>query len=205
MNKLIFATTSLIVFITLVLPVCLTLLVTNVPENNQPGFSHTQKVYDKNPVEQKIIPKKDLFSGIGVSIKNPNLVNNRDLLFEVYDSTNTKLRTITINGKYISDGKFVKFFFDPIKESANKEFTLKFLSPEPEKENALEVEMSYQGNQVAYVIFNRPSNLLNQTFLVYKDWFSRLGTDRGFAIFYLVSLSILLIFYLKSLKSNKIN
>lgn len=205
--KLITFTTITVIFIALILPAVLSFAVVNIPNNDQPSLDKTQKIYGDLIVFQAFTSKTENLATIGMSIKNPNLANKKDITLSIYDEGGILLRSVTINGKNIADGKFVKFKFEPIVGSQNKNFTFTLMSPTTSKEDAdkneaLEVFLSDQtiegasilrigdrevsNSIVSFVSFSKPPYPTYVMENIYSKWFNKFSADWQFLIIYTV-------------------
>lgn len=183
--KLVLIMTVMTMVLVVILPAILGLGMKNMPVNNQPPLLTTQKIYSLNKASQEITIRRENLSGIGVSLKNPNLVNKKDITLSIYNDKNDLLRSVSINGNRISDGGLVKFNFEPIGYiAADLSFTLSApIASEPE---ALEVFLDNEG-QVSYISFYQPISL---TLIkdIYINWFNRFAADTVFAVIYFITI-----------------
>lgn len=207
-HKSILFTVIFVFILSLLLPLGLTFGIKHLPGDTQPSLTNTEKIYGQISLSQSFISPKDNLEGIGVSIKNPNFANKKDAFVKIYDENNNVIRTISINGKNIADGNFVKIFFEPIADSYNKKFTWSISSPDSKFEDALEIFLT--GNRpiwskelkvgekltpdsLSYITLHHIKNSTQVLNLVISDWIQRLIQDRIFFISYsLILLSLLL-------------
>jgi hypothetical protein len=137
------------------------------------------------------VAKTNNLTAIGLSIRNPNLKNRKDVIFSLYDSGGTLARTVTINGMNLEDGSFIKFVFPPIAESVGKEFSFTISSPGAGPEETIEVfiinsrealsgiteyvylEETFEGG-TPIVTYSKPESKLSTVKEVYSNWLSRL-------------------------------
>lgn len=208
--KTIIFTSILIIFTVLILPGLLSFEIRNVPDRNQPSFDRTQEIYGNLIISQTFTSTDDNLSMIGLSIKNPNLENKRDILFSILDSGGGLLRDSMLNGKSIHDGDFVKFKFLPIKDSKNKIFTFSLSAPSSNQQEALEVFLTKQVSQgveyltvepikidqeeakmsVSFVPFYKVTSPYQLILEIYRDWMKRFFADKYFAIFYILLITV---------------
>ncbi len=190
----------------IILPFTLCFAVRLIPANYQPSLDYPQKVFKDITVTQSFIASKDNLSAIGVSIKNPNLLNKKDISLTLRGEEG-ETRIVTLNGGSIEDGGFVKFFFDPISSSKNKHYIFQFSSPNSDKEESLQVFITNQkvndqelviGGEkrqgaVSFVDFYKPVSVISSPVMVYEEMINRLLADTPFVIFYFsVFLSLVL-------------
>ena len=90
MRKLIYFTTTIILFLVFLAPAVLALDIKSIPGNDQPGYSQTLDVYGSRDISQRFVSQVANLSAVGTSIKNPNLLNRKDITFTLYDE-NMKL------------------------------------------------------------------------------------------------------------------
>jgi len=189
MRKLIYFTTTLILSLVFLAPAVLALDIKSIPGNDQPGYSQTLDVYGSRDISQRFVSQVANLSAVGTSIKNPNLLNRKDITFTLYDENMKLVRTDTVNGLNIEDGSFFKFVFEPIPDSQNKTYIFNLKSPKAGPEDLIEVFLSqnppnwiveynydlktYPGG-IPIVIFSRPTSKLETVKEVYSNLFSRL-------------------------------
>ena len=215
MNKLITATVLIVIFMVVGVPFVLALLLKYVPYNIQPGLAGTQDIYGLITVSQDFVSQKDNLTGVGLSIKNPNLKNKKDLLLELYDNGDNLIRTTVVNGASIEDGDFVKLIFDPVEFSSNKKFKVNLSSRLTGKEDVLQPfytqeNISWMGNIVldngieaeelegslAMVTFHKPASKLALVKEIFQGVSTRFFQDKFFSAFYLSTISVLVIILL---------
>lgn len=198
--KLIFTTSVLIIFSTFFLPAIFTLFMKDTPNNFQPSLQSTQAIYKDIAISQSFISEKDNLSGIGMSIKNPYFRNKKDVILKVYDEGHNHQRTIVINGINIADGSLLKFKFDPVKNSANKQFSFELLAPNVDNQGeSSEVFLTYTipswsrglyinndltEGSISFFTLHRSANPIQSMFDMYKNWFYKLTKDPVFSIVY---------------------
>src|SRR5260221_2368643 len=122
MKSIIF-TTVVVILLILIIPGVLAVGIINIPDRYQPSLDQVQKIYSSVVLSQSFLSKRENLSIIGVSIKNPNLENKKDIFLSVYDTSNNLLAKSVVSGKSIPDGEFIKFKFVPINNSKDKLFT----------------------------------------------------------------------------------
>src|SRR3989344_2402343 len=88
-----------IFFFAIFLPVISTFAIRLIPSGIQPSLENTQKIYQDLTLSQSFVSLKDNLAGIGVSIKNPNFANKKDVTFNIYDKDNNLIRSVILNGK----------------------------------------------------------------------------------------------------------
>src|SRR3989344_7026524 len=108
MKKQITVTIIFIFCLVVLLPLGLTFGIKYVPSGTQPPLGNTQKIYKDVVLAQSFVSLESNLSGIGVSIKNPNFANKKNLNISLLDNENKLVRSIVLNGKNIGDGDFVK-------------------------------------------------------------------------------------------------
>lgn len=218
--KLALITTLLIISLLTLIPIGLTFGIKYLPGGVQPSLGNTQKIYKDIEVSEDFISPKDNLSGIGTSIKNPNFANKENLTLNLYDDRGELLRSITVNGKNIADGKFVKLFFDPINYSEDKKFTLTFSSPASSYEDSLELFLANEkpswnlqyrvkseviDKELSFVTLHNLSSSTQVLSLVWGNFVKKFFEDRYFAIFYLFLLSAISLAFIWQTKSQRKN
>lgn len=210
MKHILFTTIFILLLITYI-PFGLTFGIKLIPVGIQPSLGDTERIYEQNTLSQSFISKKDNLAGIGVSIKNPNFANKKNALVSIYDSEKNLIRSITLNGQNIADGKFVKILFDPIKDSEGKIFTWSIESPTSNFDDALEIFLTQNkpewsldfkvgekltDKSLSYVTLHRPKTMTEVAAKVLSSWINRLTADTSFFISYFLVISILVSFFL---------
>lgn len=205
MKILVILTTIFVLTLVTFLPISLTFGIKFIPGGTQPSLGNTISIYEHFTLSQSFISTKDNLAGIGVSIKNPNFANKKQAFVNIYDSDNKIIRSITLNGQNIADGKFVKIFFDPIREAYNKRFIWSISSPASNFDDALQIFLTnnkpdwsldfkvgdkLSDESLSYVTLHRPKNLTEVAAKVLSDWTNKLAGDSVFFITYLLVTSI---------------
>ncbi|QQG42213.1 MAG: hypothetical protein HYV90_02755 [Candidatus Woesebacteria bacterium] len=141
MNKLIWFTTSAILFLVFLFPAVLAFGIKLIPNGDQPGYISDQRlgVYGIRDISQKFTSEKANLSAIGTSVRNPNLQNKKDITLTLFDEKMNIVRTTTINGRNVEDGNFIKFVFDPIPDSKNKTYIFTLASPDAGPGETIEI------------------------------------------------------------------
>lgn len=205
MNKLIIFTVIFIIFLIIVIPVSLSVMIRFIPSGTQPPLRDTEKIYGSFILTQKFISDMDNLAGIGVSIKNPNYKNKKEVKIKIFDSEDKLIRSVILNGQNIADGEFVKIMFDPISDS-KKVYSWSIESGESTVEDALEIFLTDQkppwslefkvgkseaNYGLSYVTFHKvkPLVVLNK---VFSGWFTNLFSDRSFFVFYVSTILIII-------------
>lgn len=199
MRRLILATSFIVLTIISIVPFVGSLFLRHIPENIQPSLDQTVKIYDKIKITQIIKVKHNNFSELGLSIKNPNLANKKDITLRVYDGE--VIRNSVLNGAHIQDGKFVKFKFEPILASQNRSYKIGIESEMSNVNDAFEVFVAYDGSSeilvddqkipgsLSLVIFYKTPNILHAYFQIVNGAWSRLMGDMSFLVVYSVLLA----------------
>ncbi len=209
--KIIIFTTVLVLILVCILPALLALGIRNVPDRYQPSLDRVQEAYGDVVISQSFISTRDNISMIGLSIKNPNLENKKDISMNIYDKDNNLLRKSTLNGKSIPDGDFIKFKFPPIQDSKNKMITFSLSAPSSGKTEALEIFLTKQSisgveylkvspikvddqeasMSTSFVPFYKVSSPIALMSEIYIDWVKRFFADRIFSVVYILLIASL--------------
>src|SRR4030042_2637218 len=191
MKKLIWFTTTAILFLIIVIPAVLALGINLIPGESQPGYNSEQRLslYRVRDVAQQFISQDPNLSAIGTSIRNPNLKNKADIILTLFDAKMQVVRTSVINGRNVEDGNFIKFVFDPIPDSENKTYIFTLASPAAGPEETIEVFAApnmpswiqqYTYDQKVYpgglpiVLYFKPVSKITVIKNIYSSLFSRL-------------------------------
>jgi len=189
---MIWLTTSFVLSLVFIVPAILVMGLKMIPGNIQPGFDSNVRIsiYRDRVFSQKFISKVNNMTAIGVSIRNPNLKNKADIIFNLHDSEGFTLRTVMINGQNLEDGSFTKLVFAPVPDSLGEEYFFTISSPAAGPEETIEVfiiepddlsgitEYSYleetHSGGTPIVVYEKPGSKLNTVKAVYSSWLSRL-------------------------------
>lgn len=174
MNKHIIYTSVFVIFLIFILPVISLLPISYVPGNTQPGFigRSTKNVYGDITVKQEFVSIKNNLSGIGLSIKNPSNANHNEIFVKVFTENGIELRSTSLNGYSIQDGSFVKFIFDPIVDSKNKNYYFEVSSKDSSDLNAMGPFWE-ENKGLPAVYYFKPANQYEKIKEVYINLFSR--------------------------------
>ncbi len=192
MKKMIWLTVAFVLGLVFLVPIVLSVSLKMVPVNIQPGFNNNVKlsIYRDRVFVQKFVSKEENLTAIGMSIRNPNLKNKADIIFNLSNLDGSILRSVTLNGMNLEDGSFTKFVFDPISDSLGKEYIFTVSSPGAGPEEIIELfvigvdsssgitEYSYMGEAheggTPIVQYLRPVNKVEIIKEVYSNLISRL-------------------------------
>jgi len=196
MKKLIFLTTLIVLFLVFIAPAVLALGIKYLPGDLQPPLEGTRGVYWIFEVSQEFFSPMDNLTALGMSIKNPNLKNKKDITLLLYDENGNLVRKSVLNGQNIEDGAFVRFLFDPVKDSKNRHFKFVLSAPDAGAEDLLEVfytqkKPSWIGKMVAIegveeseidggvslVTLHKPESSLFVIKTIYRGWLAQISTS----------------------------
>ena len=149
-NNVIIFTTCLITFLLFVLPILMIIPIKMVPSGDQPGYGDMGRVsvYGLREFKQIFVSTDKNLVAIGTTIKNPNLKNKKNILFNLYDEKGSLIRTTILNGFNIGDGDFVKIIFEPIIDSKDKKYYFTLSSPTAGEEEIIELFLIKPTNEV---------------------------------------------------------
>ncbi len=223
-NKPIFLTVVFVLFVLTVLPLLLLSTLNSVSYSDQPSLDFTYELYGDRKIKQEFTPSWDFLDGIGMSIKNPNLMNKKPIIMEIYKDNNV-VRLSTLNGLNISDGSFIKFRFPFIVGSENKKFEIVLTSPETRNEESLGIFLTNKNNivdlgnltadqkiidgKISLVGFYHVNSKLGLIRYVFNNFIFKFLKDKTFAVFYLaLNIFILLVLinpirFVTKIKPNK--
>lgn len=195
MNKIIIMGFSIIAA-AILLPVILSIGISLIPGNTQPSLTTTERIYNDAIIDQVFNASRDNLSGIGLSIKNPNYQNKKDVTVSLYHS-GEYIRSKTVNGASIADGDYVKFIFDPVHNSNGKRYNFTVSASQADVSEALEVFYSDKPN-LSFVTLYRPTSIISLNTEIYGNLLANLVSDTGFFIFWISGVVIILgsIFYI---------
>ncbi len=178
MKKMVWFTTFSILFLLFVVPGLMATLIKMVPANDQPGYGDKGRVsiYGIRDFRQDFISKDKNLIAIATTIKNPNLKNNKDIIFNLYDENNNLIRTTTINGFNIGDGDFVKIIFEKVADSKNKKYYFTLSSPDAGQEEVVEVFLTGPTSEILSYTYDKETHLGGAPIVTYHKPDSRLET-----------------------------
>ena len=188
-NKMVWFTTASILFLLFIVPGLLASLIKMTPANDQPGYSGDNRVsiYGKRDFSQTFISKYDNLVAVATTIRNPNLKNKKDIIFNLFDEDNNLIRATKLNGFNLNDGDFVKIVFEPILASKDKKYYFTIASPDAGNEETIELFLTGQTTEVIeyeyddevrpggapMVTFHKPVSRLETVKLVYLNFFEK--------------------------------
>lgn len=189
MKKLIILTTTFVIFLVFIVPFVAALLIKMIPANDQPGYFGTRGIYGEFTVSQEFTSTKNNLTAIGTSIGNPNLKNKTKIIFNLFDSNNIPVRSVTLSGMNVGDGAFIKIAFDPIPDSKDKKYTFTLSSSEAGEEELINVLVSKEHtdfigpaiygeetleNGLPIVIYFKPTSHLQVARDIFTFWIGRI-------------------------------
>ncbi|MDP3918075.1 MAG: hypothetical protein Q8Q30_02795 [Candidatus Woesebacteria bacterium] len=183
-------TTFTILFILFIVPALMASLIKMIPADDQPGYGDMGRVsvYGIRDFTQYFVSKNKNLVAIGTTIKNPNLKNKKDIIFNLYDNNDNLIRTTTLNGFNIGDGDFVKIIFNVIPDSKDKKYSFILESPDAKEDEIIEVFLTNETDYILnysyddethlggapMVTFHKPDSRLETVKLVYLNLFFKL-------------------------------
>lgn len=190
MKKMIWLTTFSILFLLFIIPGILASALDMIPANDQPGYNSNKRlsIYGEKQISQKFISRDKNLTAIGTSIRNPNLKNKKEIILNLYDKDNNLIRSATLNGQNVEDGAFVKFVFQIIPDSFEKEYLFTLSSSDAGTEETIEVfiieptadivdyfyaEETHSGG-IPMVTFHKLNGKWEIVIDVYSSWLSKL-------------------------------
>jgi len=197
MKKMIWLTVTFVLGLVFLVPVVLSMGLKMIPVNIQPGFNYDIRasIYRDRIFVQKFTAKGENLIAIGMSIRNPNLKNKADIIFNLENLDGSIIRSVTISGMNLEDGSFTKFVFDPIPDSLGKEYLFTISSPGAGPEETIElfiigtnnssgiIEYSYMGEALEggtpIVQYVKPASKVMTIKEVYSNLISRLLPHRS--------------------------
>lgn len=179
-----------ILFLLFVLPILMIVPIKMVPSGDQPGYGDMGRVsvYGLRQFKQVFVSTENNLVAIGTTIKNPNLKNKKEILFNLYAENNNLIRTTILNGFNIGDGDFAKIVFEPVIDSKDKKYYFTLSSPTAGEEEIIELFLIKPTNEIIeytydeetklggipMVTFHKPEGLLKNTLTIFSNIFSKL-------------------------------
>ncbi len=206
-------TLVVVVIIIVIFPLGLIYSLETISFADQPGFSNKVALNKDSHIKQEVFIDRGNFSGVGMSIKNPNLKNKKEVILNVYDDKGQLVRTSLLSGYNIPDGSLVNYYFTPIAESQNNWYTIEISSPDTEQYVSLDIFITkknvswlgklyvandeYKEGKIALKTYFKPSNKLEIVNIVISDIYSRITRDKFFVLSYLFTILLLVYLYKK--------
>jgi len=153
-SRTIVITTLFVFLMVFVVPLILLITMDSISYFDQPPLDLIYELYGDRVIKQEFTPSNDFLNGIGMSIKNPNLVNKKQIKMEIYQNDNL-VRTSALSGFNISDGAFVKFNFPAIENSANRKLEIILLSPKSSEKEPLGIFLTKGKNRIGSLTFGK--------------------------------------------------
>jgi len=189
-KKMIWFTTISILFVLFIVPGIMASAIKMIPAGDQPGYGPRRlSIYGIGELSQKFISKEKNLTAIGTTVKNPNLKNKKEVILNLYDANNNLIRKSILNGFNIGDGDFVKFVFEVVPDSLDKEYSFTLSSPTAAADEIIEVflidgpangiieytfgEETHEGG-IPLVTFHKPDSQWEVIRGVYSNWLSKL-------------------------------
>ena len=190
MKKMIWFTTISILFVLFIVPGIMASAIKMIPAGDQPGYGPRRlSIYGIGELSQKFISKEKNLTAIGTTVKNPNLKNKKEVILNLFDENHNLLRKSVLNGFNIGDGDFVKFVFEVVPDSLDKEYSFTLSSPTAAADEIIEVflidgpangiieytfgEETHEGG-IPLVTFHKPDSQWEVIRGVYSNWLSKL-------------------------------
>src|SRR3972149_7151737 len=171
----------------------LSFFVPRLLDSQQPVLEKEVWVYAGHPVSQTIVPKNNGLSLIRIYMRNVALWNQDPLEFTLTDAVSGQvIRQIHLNGFNIGDREVIRLQFEPIPDSAGRNFIIKFTSPTSDIGRSLGIgytsedhypagsENSYesQPGDLTFELYYQPTNRIQAVFGVFLNFIRRLLTLR---------------------------
>lgn len=179
-----------IIFLLFIFPGLMAMLIDMVPTNDQPGYGDMGRVsvYGERTFTQYFVSKNKNLTAVGTTIKNPNLHNKKDIVFDLYQENGILVRSVILNGFNIGDGDFVKIVFDKIPDSMDKKYYFTLSSPSAGDEEIIEIFLTEKTEEILeytydeetkeggapIVTFHKPESRLETVKSIYSNLFSKL-------------------------------
>ncbi len=189
MNRILEIGIGMIIFIVL-LPALVSLGIRLIPGNVQPPLTTTERIYGDSIIKQRFDASRDNLSGIGLSIKNPNYQNKKDITVRLFNDRQELLRSKSINGASIADGDYVKFIFDPINDSYGEKYLFAISAEGADVSEALEVFYSDKPN-LSFVRLYQPKSIPSLVTEIYGNIIMHLVGDINFFVFWICGVMLI--------------
>lgn len=166
------------------------------------------RIWGDKKVGQTFVANKDNLNIIILDLKNPALGNQQSIYFRLIEiETGRTLREIEISGLNVGDPSSVRFQFEPIRDSAGKNYCFYLNSPLSTVKDAIEVYYSpkdiYAGGEMIvsdqeitgelrFTSYYYPGSKITAIRETVRDFFLRFLSDRSFVFIYLILLFLIL-------------
>lgn len=198
-SKLVIISVIFVLLMLFVMPLTLLITINSISYSDQPSLDLIYELYGSRVIKQEFTSTGNFLNGIGMSIKNPNLVNKKQIEMKIYRNGVLE-RTSILNGFNIPDGAFVKFNFPAIESSKDVKFEIILSSPESNEKESLGIFLTKNGNtqlgnlesdkkiidgKIALISYYRVSSKLGLIRYVFRTFVLRFLSDNLFAMFYI--------------------
>jgi len=163
-------TVIFVFFLVSLTPALLSLGIRYIPVSELPQIGGSVKVYGEVTTTFLIKNQKDGLVGLNLYAKNPTR-NDNDLKFSLFDLNNQLVRDTEADGFYIQNGELTKLSFIPLPKG---EYKAVLSSSSGNYENAIEVYMEKNSDNLAYVLLYKPVSRLSLIGSIYLGWFKHL-------------------------------
>lgn len=165
-------------------------------------------IYGEKKIGQTFVSSKNNLNIIELNLKNPALRNQQPIYFRLIETkTAQTLREIAISGLNIGDPSSIRFQFDPIQDSAGKNYRFYLNSPLSTEKDAIEVYYSPKDiyaegemivsdqkitGELCFTSYYYPGSKMAVIRETIRDFCFRFLSDRSFVFIYLTLLFLIL-------------
>lgn len=190
MKKIIFLTTSAVILAVFVVPFVAGLFIKMIPIGDQPSYDFNNKrgVSGDFRLTQEFTSLNSNLTAVGTSLGNPNLKNQKEVIFDLTDANGNLVREVKVNGANIPDGAFFRFTFDPIENSKGVRYFFTISSPGAGPEELINIFFSngktswigpasygteINDNGLPIVAYFKPESRVGVAKDIYLSWLKR--------------------------------
>lgn len=153
--------------------------------------NHVEYFSKQKPFRANFTSPLDNLYSISLKLKNKELRNNDSVIF-ILDSDNKELKKIGFNGYNIGDSSWVRFSFEPILNSKDRNFDFQLISPNTIDQNTLGIHLSDK-NAPAIITYHTIPSRTDLIKTLYTNLFFRITSDKMFLLLWGTGLIICLI------------
>ncbi len=189
---------GIIIIGVLLLPFFISFSVKKTTGLNLTDASEKIYFYEDKMFKKTFISPKNNLNSVVLKLKNAALRNQEQVIFRMLEEGKV-IREEKINGYNIKDEDWVRFAFEVVPNSYQKEFEMELVSPNSKINNAIAVYINNSGipGIITYHTLSSRKELILQ---IYSDLYKRLTQDGWFLIFWFVLL--VFVYFITSLFAN---
>jgi len=147
----------------------------------------------------EITPTLNNLNIIILTLKNPNIENDEDFVFELRHKEDEVIRSMSFKGANVGDPSDIRFQFEPIADSKSRRYILSIITEESEKSVSVKVD---DQDRLVYRSYYRSINEIQSLKNFANRFGSNISNDLGFLMLWGLPLTLSIYGYNKARKSN---